>query len=252
MSRGTPSLLRCMLVWLAITAVGFACWSQSVAPITALIRSQHAYASFADLLVGLSAAALVVATGWLWLVATYTVATLVSGRVPRVRTGVAGRLVLMLCGAALAASTAIPAHATGTSPSDGLLHGLALPDRASAPIAPGASTPRDADSAPALVPSSAVAQLADASAVPKPTALDTTPVDSPAAEHTRTQHVVEPGDSLWAIAAAHHPADADLDQEWRGIWEHNRAVIGADPGLILPGQVLDLPGNTEGGQGGAR
>ena len=56
-------------------------------------------------------------------------------------------------------------------------------------------------------------------------------------------HVVLPGESLWAIAAAHLSSDdpaliADL---WPRIYERNRAAIGPDPDLLFPGERLVLP-----------
>jgi nucleoid-associated protein YgaU len=56
--------------------------------------------------------------------------------------------------------------------------------------------------------------------------------------------VVEPGDSLWRIAARQLPpgADADtIDAAWRLWYAANRSVIGADPNLLLPGQQLHVP-----------
>jgi nucleoid-associated protein YgaU len=62
-------------------------------------------------------------------------------------------------------------------------------------------------------------------------------------------HVVVRGDCLWDIAAAHLSADAgspptdveiaDAVDAW---WTANRPVIGPDPDLLLPGQVLHPPG----------
>lgn len=58
-------------------------------------------------------------------------------------------------------------------------------------------------------------------------------------------HVVGPGDSLWAIAASSLPPDtpaagiAQASDDW---YSANRAVIGDDPDLIQPGQVLTAPG----------
>jgi len=57
-------------------------------------------------------------------------------------------------------------------------------------------------------------------------------------------HVVVAGDSLWTIAAAHLPAGASnaaVDRAWRRWYAANRAVIGPDPDLIVPGQVLFPP-----------
>ena len=59
------------------------------------------------------------------------------------------------------------------------------------------------------------------------------------------QITVRPGDSLWKIAAAHLPAGAtaaDTAVAWPRLYETNRAVIGANPNVIRPGQVLTLPG----------
>lgn len=59
--------------------------------------------------------------------------------------------------------------------------------------------------------------------------------------------VVEPGDSLWRLSAdqlrseGRPAADADVDRAWRALWAANAAVVGAQPDLIEPGQVLELP-----------
>ena len=61
----------------------------------------------------------------------------------------------------------------------------------------------------------------------------------PPAPATRTSptHVVRPGDTLWDIAEAELGGGA----QWQRIHALNRAVIGADPDLIHPGQELRLP-----------
>ncbi len=61
---------------------------------------------------------------------------------------------------------------------------------------------------------------------------------------TRASVFVRPGDSLWAIAAAHLPdsaSNADIARCWPQWYAANRAVIGPDPSLIRPGQVLTEP-----------
>ena len=67
-----------------------------------------------------------------------------------------------------------------------------------------------------------------------------TPADDPA---PRTEVVVAPGDSLWSIAAAQRPeaSATDLARDVDTIHRENRAVIGADPDLILPGSRLEIP-----------
>jgi nucleoid-associated protein YgaU len=66
----------------------------------------------------------------------------------------------------------------------------------------------------------------------------------------RTHHdepaevVVRRGDSLWAIAARHlgaDPSDAEIARAWPAWFEANREVIGDDPDLLRPGQVLRPP-----------
>lgn len=57
-------------------------------------------------------------------------------------------------------------------------------------------------------------------------------------------HLVEPGDSLWAISAERlgpGATDAEVDRAWRALWRANGAVVGADPDRIEPGQRLDVP-----------
>jgi nucleoid-associated protein YgaU len=59
--------------------------------------------------------------------------------------------------------------------------------------------------------------------------------------------VVHRGDSLWSIARRHLGAGA-TDTEVAAAWPHwyaaNRDVIGPDPDLLLPGQVLHAPVGT--------
>ncbi|MGY2084815.1 LysM peptidoglycan-binding domain-containing protein [Blastococcus sp. SYSU DS0539] len=59
------------------------------------------------------------------------------------------------------------------------------------------------------------------------------PAPAPAPADAGQQYTVQAGDTLSRIAAA-----AGVD--WRTVYDANRDVIGADPGLIHPGQVLRL------------
>ncbi|MCL3862662.1 LysM peptidoglycan-binding domain-containing protein [Actinotalea sp. K2] len=88
---------------------------------------------------------------------------------------------------------------------------------------------------------------------PAPAATPAQPTEiSPAAESapdpapsTSTQEVViQEGDTLWSIAAAHLPAGSgarEVAQHWPGWYAANRGVIGEDPDLIRPGQRLVPP-----------
>lgn len=56
--------------------------------------------------------------------------------------------------------------------------------------------------------------------------------------------VVHRGDTLWSIAArhlGHDPSDAQIARAWPAWFDANRDVIGDDPDLLLPGQVLRAP-----------
>ncbi|MFF5181343.1 transglycosylase family protein [Micromonospora sp. NPDC000316] len=48
-------------------------------------------------------------------------------------------------------------------------------------------------------------------------------------------YVVKPGDTLSEIAQSHRQAGG-----WQALYERNRQLVGADPGLIFPGQRLSL------------
>jgi len=102
------------------------------------------------------------------------------------------------------------------------------------PTAPPSAGDPDAPSTPAVGPARA-------------TGTDTpTPAPGTAAEADGSV-TVQPGDTLWAIAARDLPSDAtdaEIDTAWRARYAANVEVIGADPNLIIPGQHL-LPGHSE-------
>ena len=80
---------------------------------------------------------------------------------------------------------------------------------------------------------------------PSPAAAPGGPAGPPATEAGNPRTVtVEPGDSLWRIAAAHLPPgapSAEIAAAWPRWYEHNRDVIGPDPDLIHPGHQLAVP-----------
>jgi nucleoid-associated protein YgaU len=66
----------------------------------------------------------------------------------------------------------------------------------------------------------------------------------PPAGATARHVIVRPGDSLWGIAARHLDAPARparIAQAWPRWYAANRAVVGPDPSLIRPGQLLRPP-----------
>lgn len=77
----------------------------------------------------------------------------------------------------------------------------------------------------------------------RPSVADRTGADRSGADEV----VVHRGDTLWSIAAAHlgHDAgDAEVARAWPRWFEANRDVIGDDPDLLLPGQVLRVPDHS--------
>jgi nucleoid-associated protein YgaU len=67
-----------------------------------------------------------------------------------------------------------------------------------------------------------------------------------------SEYTVVTGDTLWGIArsilsqSGTHPDGGDVSVAWKTIYESNTDVVGADPNLILPGQVLTIPGGLHG------
>jgi nucleoid-associated protein YgaU len=73
------------------------------------------------------------------------------------------------------------------------------------------------------------------------------PPPTPPTSDSSTQRV-RPGDSLWLLAARRlgtHAGDHDVAHYWPQIYAANRSVIGDDPSVIHPGQVLNLPAPTQ-------
>ncbi len=86
-------------------------------------------------------------------------------------------------------------------------------------------------------------------AVSTPDAAPATPgLDWPApARSAAAAVVVEPGDTLWDLAAERLPraaTDAQIAAAWPSWWSANRQVIGDDPDLLHPGQRLRPPHGT--------
>ena len=70
------------------------------------------------------------------------------------------------------------------------------------------------------------------------------PVETTSSSTDDQTYTVVADDSLWTIAARHLPpdsTDAEVAASWPDWYAQNRDVIGDDPGLIHPGQVLTAP-----------
>ena len=157
-----------------------------------------------DPIVGLCLVALAAAAGWALLVTACVLLEVWRARRAGRRAGLR-RVVLLCCGIAIAAP------APGALADDAGIAGLPLPDRA---VGPAHARPTDR------------------------------PSDRAPDQATGRTVVVSPGDCLWTIAAADLPRDAGLAEitaRWQAIYRVNRALIGADPSLVHPGQRLVLP-----------
>jgi hypothetical protein len=214
--RGSPS--RCLLTWLVASAAagGAAAWAlPDLAPPPAVGQGSGPTPSFDAWLPSLCAGVTALCAGWGWLVTTVVVLEALGRRPRAASAGVpawARRVLLGACGVAVLGSAA-PAPAA-PAPGDGegrewpaVLDGLPLPDRA---------------------------EGRDVSSLPEP--------------HRR--HRVRPGDSLWSVAEATlratgaPAAAADVAAYWPRIYALNRDLVGADPNLIRPGQLLRLADPT--------
>ncbi len=232
---------RCALVWLATSAVATgamaACWPATRLLTSALRDGTLGEATFADLLVGSMAVVGVIATCWLWLAATHVVVAATRGRAARATWGLpraGARLLLAGCGVALTAGVSMGAANADAGPavtdrpipsSDRLIEGLPLPGRPTLP------PPRHAD-APAS-PGRSLAPVTQREL---------------GASSRGGQVRVASGDCLWAIATRWLPegaTDGEIAATVTELHHLNRRVIGPDPDLIRPGQVVTLPFTDE-------
>ena len=254
---------------LAIRAVGWGVASP-------LAAARAGMATFEELLAVTAAGAALVLLAWVAAVLAVTALAALPGvlgdasvRIAgRIAPGVAGRLARLALGLSLTAgpvSACAPALAGGAEqPSaivaaepigDSALPGVGRIGEVIAPDeTPGTKgTPRQPATDPPTgpAPGQPVAQpptepFSTDEPTPQPSP---TPDAGLAAEPIREQPpagevVVTRGDTLWAIAARHlggGASEADIAAEWPRWHTANRAVIGDDPDLILPGMILRPP-----------
>lgn len=126
-----------------------------------------------------------------------------------------------------------------------------LPSPEPSPAAPGAAPGTDQPGAPSSAPPAPepAGPPAAPHSEPRPTSAGRAAATSVGITTASTApepelYVVQPGDSLWSITAEHlggTPSNAQISAAWPRWHAANRAVIGADPNLIHPGQELTAP-----------
>lgn len=207
---------RRLLVWSCATAAVAGAWGLTAPSVragtSALVHRRLDAVPLDRALADLAAAVVLCCAVWLWLGTSYVVLEAGRGRAPGRLTSVwvpsaLRHLVLGACGTAMVGALAQPAvgATADVGHRDHRTHAVEH--------SPVAGLP-----------------LPERAAVRQPTGADV---------------VVAPGDSLWSIAARSLPAqspDAVITERWREIYAANRARIGPDPDLIVPGVRLHLPG----------
>ncbi len=138
---------------------------------------------------------------------------------------------------------AVPSTASEPDPGSNQAPASTLPADGAAPGRP--TTPSPAP--PPSPPSASVSAAPTRATASSEAASNHAP--PPAAPAGRDAVTVRAGDSLWAIAQRALPppmTDAEIDSAWRAWYVANAAVIGNDPDLIQPGQVLLSPSSKVG------
>ena len=113
---------------------------------------------------------------------------------------------------------------------------------------PGTASALVAAPVSAALPVTSVGDVPDWPLAPAVTHPASSVPDWPTGERPAGAHVVVRGDCLWHIATTRlterrtaAPSDAEVAGEVRAWWAANADVIGPDPDLLLPGQVLRPP-----------
>jgi hypothetical protein len=225
-------------VVMAAIAVALAALTPAIPDMTGTLATAQRTADTAgpDVLV-VSAAGLLAWAVWCW--GAIGLALTAATALPGVLGGGARLLlhVVLPAGARRSAALALGLGLGVVGPLLGTAAGLAPIPSASA--APAGSTVPDWPSVEAT------------SATPDWPARSTTTVpDWPAGPDVTGAHVVVRGDCLWRIAAGRlldelgrHASNGEVATAVRAWWAANADVIGPDPDLLLPGQVLRPPGS---------
>ncbi len=250
--RSRSPVLRGVALLAAVVAP--AVWLAAVARRLALTLLTGGPASPPDLLTALAAVAALGLLFWLLVAVLAEMLAALPGRTGaggtwlarRVSPALVRRGVTLALGAGLAGVMTAPLAAAAAPPDPGFGAVLAPAPSGSDPSA--GAVPR----APASVPD-APASVPVPGWVPAPPTVRPAPGTELLARAPRPAPVddavvVHRGDTLWSIAARHlapGASDAEIAAAWPRWYAANRAVIGPDPQLILPGQRLRPPGGGD-------
>lgn len=233
--RAAPGVLRCLLATAACGGLAVLLAVMGASTAAAPYPRLDAMVSTAVLAVGALAAALLT-VGCVLL--TLTAVALATGRTLSRLERVATRLTpaVLRRAVAVTVSTGIGLGAlSGAAAASEIDLGWEITQSSDDPgdAAPTMPVPRPADDV--TTPAGLATHGSTAAATPP----------GPAEEHPTAIVTVQEGDTLWGIAADHLPVgsdDAAVAAAWPLWYEANRDVVGPDPDLIHPGQVLTAPG----------
>jgi LysM repeat protein len=244
--------------------------------LAAAVDSSSAPASFDQLLMSSAALAAWVGLGWLSIAIALEVASVLPGVAGRRCAAVAARTTPMLLRRIVHAAIGVSVLAGPLTAGSAFAAGPSTNPSATTTSAASAPTPRSTASpliqldrphsrvAPALVDAGpspleldrpAAAFVASPPPVPMRTSAGTTALMTGVAHRDTGEpgdrsvngYVVRRGDTLWDIAARHLGPSAtavDISRVWPTWYEANRSVIGSDPGVIRPGELLSAPSGS--------
>ncbi|MEO7269691.1 MAG: LysM peptidoglycan-binding domain-containing protein [Knoellia sp.] len=265
----THVVVRVIAVAAASLVVGStAAWILATAWIAARANVTAPGPASADELLAITAATLALAlAAWLVLGTVLEVLAHVPGRVgraaqvwaDRLTPALARRLAAFVLGVGVGVAGG-PSQAVANPRPSTTAASVADPGFVPTQSAPGASVP-DPGFAPAPV-GPGFSPIPTVPATPAFTSEPAAPGFTPTAPRVRPQVdpgllgsrlapsidrevVVHRGDTLWSIAARHlgpQASDAEIAREWPRWFDLNRGLIGDNPDLILPGQILRVPG----------
>jgi hypothetical protein len=243
--RGGPA------TWLALT-IGDGAALALLRPAPHALAGELAHPQRWVARVGADHAAATLAGAALWLAAAWLglgLLAALAGRLP----GAAGALSRRVAGVAL--PRALYRAAVGAAGLGVLLSPVAASAAGAHPGATHPGTPNGTLSAPRLPASTLPAPVLPRSPstrppgarrpAPPPRGSRSPGTQKSTAQAAAVRVSVRAGDSLWRIAAEHLPKGASerrVAAAWPRWFAANREVIGADPDLIVPGEVLRAPG----------